>query len=339
MFGSSSAGKTTIATLTQHIWGVPRDKCFVGAGHSFSEADHEYNVSKTTFPLIIDDADMIFNPKNEDLASVFKNSVLNKYVGGGYSPVTGRYQNIPALSAPVVTSNNVKPNYSALGARMHTIEFIMKTPRTMHEQQAFSKKFDPENDYGPLARLKPIGRYAGNIMMDTDALIDEPWKKASEYLWNKIYDYAKRPMPKWLEKCGEVAGLSEALEAEESEFYARFYGLVLDKADVGVHKESGTDIIIPNTIKQKIDYIVKCGVEPWLTYSILTHGEYKGKEVVDIDGGISLAMQEKYGVSVILKILANNFEGKYTTRKRGGKPIKVARWEYDEFLKIFSNEE
>lgn len=345
LYGSSRAGKTTTAQLSSHIWGRRLQDCFVGAGELHSEASYGKNISEHTFPVVLDEAERIFNPRNEGLASVFKNSVLYQNARGRYSPVTKTYENIPALSAPIITSNASQPTNAALGGRMHSIEYIMTRPRSKEEIMEFNRKFDPENDNGPLKALNCLGAFAANYVMANPELIDEPWEKLSEILWDAIYEYGSTEMPDFMVNYGGETGLEEAWEEEEEELSSNFKTLILRKADWGSNYVNGEDHTEPTqetplTMEDRVKDVIFHNKEPWLNYNVPSRGRNAGKHFVEISSGISQEMYKEYGIRPSLKILCNELHGEIViTKDKFRKSSKVARWELEDFLGLFRTEE
>jgi hypothetical protein len=338
LYGTSRAGKSTIGALVQHIWGVTRNKCFIGTGGVGSVASFGRQLSQHTFPLVLDEAENIFDPQNRELASVFKNGVLYTFTRGRYSPQTGRFENIPALSAPIITSNSGTPKNAALGARMHSVEYFMDRPRTAGEQHVFSELFNPMSDFGPLSRLKALGSFAAEYMISHEGLVDIPWQESSEEIWSELYDYAGIDMPEWIAKCGKVKGFEEAFEAEQSEDANIVHDIILRSVDRYVATNAAKEIVV-RTPEVKAEMAAKGSIEPWLSYVAPKTGKFAGKEFVDIGMGITHAIKKEYGIVRDLNVLGGQIGAEVTRVRRGKSRVWVARMTYNDYLEMFKSED
>lgn len=332
LFGSSRAGKTIIALLAAHIWN--RSDIFLGAGSLHSEASYGRNISQHTFPVIFDEGARIFTDKKTQLPEVFKNSILYPTARGRYNPNSGKYENIPSLSAPIITSNEHEPRSAALGARLKSLEFLLNNSRKPEEMKEFNKKFDPEKIPGPLTKLKAIGEYTAHHMLDNPKLIEKDWEKLSKEIWESIYEYAGVKMPVWMEKYESAAGLQEAWDEESNEIHTMFRKLTLRNAQPTPLYNKSEHKCIPVTILDKIEDVLFNSRETWIYYFKPKTGINSRKKFVEIDAGICKDMMKEFHMDISLKILANDLGGKMITVKHGSKSVKVARWGYNDFIKL-----
>ena len=328
LFNSSRAGKTILGFLALHIWNGTDN--FVGAGGLHSEASYGRNISQNTFPVLFDEGDRVFTDTKSSLPDVFKNSVLYPYARGRYSPVTGRYENIPALSAPIITSNKHEPRSAALGARLKSLEFLLSKPRTSEEMKEFNKEFDPERMPGPLTKLNVIGAYTAHYMLDNPDLIGKDWEDVSKEIWESIYEYGGLNIPLWMKEYKAAGGLEEAWENEENDIYNMFRKLVLRNAKPEPEYDQDEKVKIPITTFDKIEDVLIYSKETWIEYFRPKTGKNKGKEFVEIDAGICKDMMKEFKMDISLKIIESNLNGKITVSKR----MKVIRWEYKKFVEL-----
>ncbi len=328
LYGQSRTGKTIIGFLVSHIWN--RDDCFVGAGSIHSEASYGRNISQHTFPVVLDEGARVFTDTKTNLPDIFKNSVFYPVVRGRYSPFTHRYEDIPSLSAPIITSNYNEPQSAALGARLKSLEFLRTKPRTSNEIKEFTEKFDPENRTGPLKKLSFIGCYVANYMIDNQELIKKPWEQVSKEIWQSMYEYSSLSTPSWMKEYKTASGLQESWEAEDNEKYTMFRNLVLRNADPYIPAENEK----PISVYDKIHDVVMNSRETWIESKEMSRGPNKGKMVVEIDSGICKDIMIKFNMEISFKMLINDLEGKIVVTKRNNKSIKVARWLYEDFIKL-----
>ena len=303
LYGQSRTGKTIIGFLVPHIWN--RDDCFVSAGSIHSEASYGRNISQHTFPVVLDEGARVFTDTKTSLPDIFKNSVFYPVVRGRYSPITHRYEDIPSLSAPIITSNFHEPQSAALGARLKSLEFLRKKPRTSKEMNEFTGKFDPENRTGPLKKLRSIGCYVAHYMIDNQELIKKPWEQVSKEIWQSMYNYSDISMPPWMKEYKTASGLQESWEAEDNETYTMFRNLVLRNADPDcIPAKNETQKAI--TVYDKIDDVVMNSRETWIESKILSKGPNKDKMIVEIDSGICKDMMKQFNMEISFKMLIND---------------------------------
>jgi hypothetical protein len=332
LYGTSGAGKSTIALLSSHIWDIPIIEADVGAGLLHSQASYGRSISQNTYPIIIDEAEGVFDPKNAEIGRLFKTSIFKTVARGRYSPLTGRYEKILSLSPQILTSNIKPPSDGAIGARFYNLDFFTEKPRKESEMNAFEGIFLPPSTNGPLQILKHLGNFVGCYVLANPELIDMEWKESSKILMEALYEYGGRPLPEWLSEVGEAKGREEAWKAEDDAIINRFTNLILRKADPNVFDEDRKQKNYL-TVIDKVNDVIKMSREPWIYYHSPNKGTLAGKEYVIATGGIEIAFEKEYGIAYSRKVLAQKLGGDDTRLNNR----RVIRWEYREFLKLFDS--
>lgn len=198
LHGTLRAGKATMAVLSCHIWDQEFNKQFITPGLVYSESSLSELVSQSTFPLIFKDGNGLFRKK---LLNIFENAVCSLTVRDKYNPVLARGIPVPALASMIITSNEKPPKNDYFGEDLHALEFKRNRLRTEKEMQLFNKRFNPENNEGPLRKLKAIGAFTANYLEANPEIIELPWKEAAEVVWRAIYEHAGIEMPGWMNGC------------------------------------------------------------------------------------------------------------------------------------------
>lgn len=330
--GKANSGKTTVASLSIYMWRLSRTDAFLATGQIDTVARMGNAISKTTYPVIFDEGDIIFSQKKSDVAALFKSSI---YESNARTVMDSNRKEtiIPALSSIVFTSNHATPKDASLGRRMHTFEFSVDHPRSKEEKEKFHEAFDPEKSNGPLKKLGVIGDYMATEMIENPENIRKPWFDVVKSVWIKMYQEVGLEIPEWLENPEMPTGLEEAWESEEEKLFITFKKLVL-QYDTSKAYES-YDETNHKTQRQRVEEVIYGSKAPWLQYYKPQKGKDAGKLFVTVDSGILLDMEKEFGFSCELKMIAEDLKGTYGSKSINGKNRKVAYWELKAFLAMF----
>lgn len=198
MYGSHSSGKTSIAMLGCHIWDQKYWKQLVGSGMIHSAPNFGYHVNQSTFPIVLEDGWMVFRKK---LLDTFEKAVYGIYARMPYNSFYGKLMPVPALAPMIIATTENPPENDYIGEDLHVLEFKIDKFRTENEMSEFSQRFNPENDNGPLRKLKAIGAFTANYIKANPEIMDMPWKEAAEVVWRAIYEVTGMEMPSWMNGC------------------------------------------------------------------------------------------------------------------------------------------
>lgn len=140
--GESGVGKTYgYLQAGLFMLGVEEPKEFIVSGGSNSKAQISKNLAKTTFPVLIDEGDRIFN--DEALTSLLKHSIQGLYSRDVTDMDTNRLVKEPALAPLGFSANNIfyDTEKGGLTNRVITLPFYTKDVPTMEAKLSFEKQY------------------------------------------------------------------------------------------------------------------------------------------------------------------------------------------------------
>ena len=135
LYGTTRTGKTTIAKLSCFIWSRIIDEQLSSGSHVHSTHQYGRAISKSTFPIIVDEGEGLFN--TTELSSLVKTATHNISARSKYNSNMNREEEIMALSLSILTSNYNKPNDGALGARIDLIKYTSNNIRSKGQRDDF----------------------------------------------------------------------------------------------------------------------------------------------------------------------------------------------------------
>lgn len=332
LYGTTRTGKTTIAKLVSYFWNRNIDEQLTSGSHVHSTYQFGRAISKSTFPIIIDEGEAIF--QNDELKSLLKTSTHNISARSRYNSSLQQEEEIMALSQSIITSNYSKPNDGAVGARLDLFKYTANEVRSKEVRDQFENRFQPDVQNGPLNVLKYIGNYVAiRIKQDPD-LLNEDWLKLSKQLWTEMYQLAGMQIPEWMSKIALPDSVEESFEDEISFYESNIKALILRNASPNIYeKDKGPKEWI--TPKDKAIDVVYKSREPWIHLHDPSTGKHAGKKFVLIEKSIETDLKKDKGIDIQLDRIAEILNGKITRKTINKRKIKVAVFGYGEFLDMF----
>jgi hypothetical protein len=133
-YGWTRTGKTTLGNIVLAVWNLMSDSKYKVP---FTKVDTEARfgniLSRTTFPLIINEVSSLGDEKRRSLLEMFKNATETTIARGKYFQKSN-YVDIPALSACVLTGNSRPPQDSGFLARIIRCVFTKDDEHTANNQ-------------------------------------------------------------------------------------------------------------------------------------------------------------------------------------------------------------
>jgi len=336
LYGTTRTGKTTIAKLSCFMWSRIIDNQLSSGSHVHSQYQYGRAISKTTFPIIVDEGEGLFS--TPELSSLVKTATHAKSARSRFNSNLQREEEIMAFSLSIITSNYSKPNDGALSARMDVLNYTSSDIRSKKKRTEFEKKFKPDVQHGPLKVLHYIGDYVAAQITTDPNFLKEDWLELSKKLWKEIYVHAGIDMPEWMVNIGSPESVEEGFENEKSHYEANIKAFILRNAEPHIPiidsslPVTGKDYISP---RNKAEDVVLNSREPWIYYHNPHSGPDAGKEYVFLEKSIETDLKKEKHIDIRLERIAELLGGKVQRKTVKGKKKHVAVFEYREFLDLF----
>src|SRR5690606_11597608 len=133
-------------------------------------------VSKDTYPVLVNEVGSLYETgrlsRYKFISETIKHGVESTTIRGKFIE-QNRYEEIPALSPLILTSNYAPNNDGAFGRRFISIHFPKDEKKEVDEEENFKKMFQEKKGY-----LKVLGDFAMQyISKDPSVLLKEDWKE------------------------------------------------------------------------------------------------------------------------------------------------------------------
>ena len=185
LFGTTRAGKSTVSKMPCFFWCLDLNDQTTSGSHIHSRYQFGKVISRSTFPIIIDEGEGLFD--NTELLSMVKTSTHSLSARARFNSNLQREEEIMAFAPSIITSNYNKPNDGAVGARIDLLTYTTSKIRSKKDREQFDKKFKPNVQNGPLKILKFIGDYVASKIIE----IELYWMMIG---WNYRKTFGKRYM-------------------------------------------------------------------------------------------------------------------------------------------------
>lgn len=332
LYGTTRTGKTTIAKLVSFFWNRNIDEQFTSGSHVHSTYQFGRAISKSTFPIIIDEGEAIF--QSDELKSMLKTSTHNTSARARFNSSLQQEEEIMALSQSIITSNYNRPNDGAVGARLDLFKYTANEVRSKDLREQFENKFQPDVQNGPLNVLKYIGNYVGSRIKQESDLLDEDWLKLSQRLWQEMYELAGIQMPEWMSNIAFPDSVEESFEDEISHYESNIKALILRNASPHLYEKKGEpkEYITP---RDKAENVVLNAREPWIRCHNPSTGKDAGNKFVLIEKSIETDLKKDKNIDIQLDRIAEILNGEIARKTINGHKRNYAVFNYDKFLDMF----
>ncbi len=333
LFGTTRAGKSTVSKMPCFFWSRDLNDQTTSGSHIHSRYQYGKVISQSTFPIIIDEGEGLFD--NTELLSMVKTATHSLSARARFNSNLQREEEIMAFAPSIITSNYNKPNDGAVGARIDLLTYTTSKIRSKKDREQFDKKFKPNVQNGPLKILKYIGDYVASKIIEDPSLLDYDWLELSKNLWKEMYEYADMKMPYWMINIAHPESVEESFEDEQSYYETNIKALILSKADINniVYNESTeNDFISP---KDKVKDVVLNSRWSWIYYYAPTTGVNAGEKFVRITKAIETDLRKDKQINVQLNRIAELLGGKMARKLHNGRKINLAEFEYNKFINSF----
>ncbi len=325
-YGSRDTGKTTIgAQIILSIWNPPEEARIVrGGGDADTKAKHGRLRSLTTFPVVVNEVEGIFN--NNDLLEDYKNAVENRFVRGKHAH--GVYIEIPSLAPFFMTMNGQLPLDEAVRKRFFGIHFSLSDRISKEEMEKFKEEILPR-----LEELRFLGYFVFKKISENPELLRENWQILSTRLLREAFKFAGLEVPDWINEFYEGETEEELNEALNEEIRSRLleninnlYSKYISRIEIIA--ENSNDLHA-SSLETRLRALLQEGFIPWAFSKdddlIITTAVMKILKDCGVDS---------------LKSLAERFGWKYGNIKISkNRVVKAIRVPLSEFVRFLSGGE
>lgn len=336
LYGTTRTGKSTIAKLACFIWLKSIEQQVISGSHVHSTYQFGRAISKSTYPIIIDEGEGLFN--TIELSSLVKTATHATTARSRFNSTLNREEEIMAFSLSIITSNYSKPNDGAISARMDVLNYTSSNIRSREKRSEFQSKFRPDVQEGPLKVLHYIGDYVAAQITTDPSLLDEDWLTLSKRMWKEMYAHADISMPEWMVKIGSPESVEEGFEEEKAHYESNIKALILRNAEPHIPR---SDSSLHSTEKQyisprdKAKDVILNSREPWIYYHNPKSGTDAGKEFVLLEKSIETDLKRDKNIEIRLDRIAELLGGTMQRKIVNGRKKQVAVFKYKDFLDLF----
>ena len=334
-YGKAGSGKTTMARIGLYFWGLPSVENDIGGSEADTIARLGKQVSKSTFPMIINEPNAIFNKKT--LTETMKTAVERTNARRRFEGKT--FQTILSLATIQFTSNFSLPNEEGLSRRFLQILYTHNEKKTKAEKEEFMKTFRMDvptecrfND------LKPLANFALDYIKEHTEVLKLDWEKLSNKLIMQAYIRCARQVPTWL--LGFVESITDDdLDEEESEelrmFFLEEINKKINRIDSDVYESpAGRNPKYVKTGDDFKDRVFNVINEQLIPYMGIHHSTKTDADYVYFTTGLKKALHSANQVCYDVKSIAELLGWKYGTVKINGKVIRVMRVRFEKFIRF-----
>lgn len=320
LYGWGKTGKTTLGMLVSKIWNRST-KMKKGFSNIDTIPRLGEAISKDTYPVLVNEVGSLYETgkyrKYTSVLETIKHSVESTTVRGKFID-SKRYEELPALSPLILTSNYSPPSEGGFGRRFISIHFPENEKKEVQEEERFNKLLQEKERY-----LKVLGDFAMQyVSIDPSILLKEDWKELARKILIEFYQYADKEVPEWIEYFIEQRDPID--ESNERTMFA-LRAFLVDKINSACSK-NGKNIDLFNTIEEKLRFCLDHSLIPFLHRITIRRGsDYGAKsdtiaitcDIVDeINSGWNKKIENITSLKDIGVQLGFNYDGKYVNRKK-----------------------
>jgi len=323
--GERNTGKTTLAQIgCYYLWNreITRLSSSVSADNEYygdnvaTEYRYSVAVSQSTFPIVINECNKIFN---DFMINLIKGKVESTTVRSRYEK--GRIKSYLALASVIYTLNpSPRVNwekYELVPKTIWRIEFTTAEVIPNEKSDQFNREILPK-----LKKLGAIGRFVASYMLENPELIKTPnWIDLADKLLEELYRYADMEFPDWLKIIYMAKTIEENIEEKRIaiiqalrkniiDYYTKYISrLFVYTSNDQYHVLDPENIPLEAKIKialeqQLLPYIIKVGENQYLiTSKILSEKDFENLQITSLrDLAEILGIPDKYNPRKPLRI-------------------------------------
>lgn len=257
MFGQGQSGKTTLGLLVMHVWNRP-STLKKGFNNIDTPARFGETVSKDTYPVLVNEVGSLYETgkfrKYTGIIELIKHSVESTTARAKFVE-QNNFQDIPALSPLILTSNYAPPNEGGFGRRFISIHFSKDEKKEDDMRAQFDKLLEEKKRY-----LKTLGDFVAQyVAKDPSILLKEDWKNIAKEVLVSFYKFADLEVPEWIDYFIEQKDAVD--ESNENTMFAlRSFLIIRINETYSRHKDKET---AGNTLSERLRYCLENELIPF----------------------------------------------------------------------------
>lgn len=335
LYGQSQSGKSTLGQMVLYMWNEPDDETNSLGGGSFdTEARIGGALSRTTFPIVVDEPGGVF--ARDALVEIIKNAVMKKIVRSkykeGYLGAVGSY-------APVILTSNIHaPPDGAFNRRMQTLRFTYEEKKSDEEITQFEELYQLNSPTKcRLNALKSVTQAVACEIRADPKILEKNWKDAADHILRLIYTDAGMDIPEWLMQWSKIETMDD-LDNEQRESIRILLAKRINQqikltplvdADYRPVEKFTTDKIKSNNaFKDDVWHVVNEGLVPWM---VPFQDKKDNEKYVCLTSEFRKELEKELKVSQPLKGIAELMGWEYQA-VRLPDPKKVIKIRFDKFV-------
>lgn len=279
LYGNGQTGKTTLGGIIMNIWNFDSVNRSCGFTNVDTPAKFGHFVSSDTYPKMVNEAgSMYYNKfgKYTPIIEMVKSSVESLTARAKFVDYKN-YQEIPALSPLIFTSNYALLSDGSFNRRFISIHFLEEEKKGERDQKAFERLLNQKKEY-----LKVLGDFTMQfIERDPKVLLKEDWENIAKAILNELYKLAGLEVPEWIDYFVEqkdaidegtektTFALRSFLVSKINDLYSRHSGSTRDTSDYYPDE---------NELIRKLRYCIDNGLVTFIQHKVIP--ERKIEEII-----------------------------------------------------------
>jgi hypothetical protein len=322
MFGWGKSGKTTLGLLVYMIWNRST-KLRKGFSNIDTIPRLGEAISNNTYPVLVNEIGSLYETGRFDrykaIKETIKHCVESTTVRGKF--IDQKYEEIPALSPLIFTSNYAPHNDGGFGRRFISIHFPKDEKKEVDEEENFKKLLHEKKRY-----LKVLGDFAMQyIFNDPSVLLRKDWKDIAKGIIIEFYQFADKEVPEWIEYFVEQRDAID--ESNEKAMFA-LRSFFVTKINETYSRHKGADNMA-NGLTERLDYCLKHELISFLH-------DMKGHIIITHSIFDEINVKNRIENITSLKDIGLQLGLEYTSRYINNKKMRVLTGPLDKLLKFIN---
>lgn len=335
LYGKAQSGKTTLGEMVQYMWTEPSNENNMGGGDFDSVAKVGRNLSKFTFPIVVNEPAGAF--KRVSIQEIIKTAIERTTSRGRHE---GRaYRMISAFGPVIFTANHFIPDDDALLRRLIILNFTHSEKKEENEKKEFKEKFQMENPKKCLLNaFKAITQEASQELISEPSLLELNWKELADTLILRIYSAIGQNPPKWIMQWSKSETMDD-LDEEHREDIRIFLLNQINKAQGRVQLvdeeyrpintlDESSNVKDPDHFKSKVWRVLNERLIAWM----IPHNQ-NNIDYVCLTVGFKKEVQQELKICQPLKGIAELMGWEYKA-VRIPEPTKVIKISFKKFVEF-----
>jgi hypothetical protein len=329
-YGITKSGKSTLGIIALAVWrkhkSTDKKDHQLGFNNIDSVARFGNAISKSTYPVLANEAGGLTNEKFNFIVEMIKHAVENQTARGKF--VDGSYNNIPALSPFILTANYSPPSDPAYRRRVLLLHFAKEELHQEKEANEFKQWLSENIDI-----LGTLGDFAAKYVIDhPDVLATKQWEDIAKIILTELYKTAGKEAPSWLNYLVEQKVIEET--SEETHFELRAFLMDIITNAYSRHIKTLTpnqEVVLDISFTSRLNFCLDNELIPFLHKHINRNNQSEIAITADI---FTELKKRKIENLTHLRDLGNELGFEYCQRKIGGRQTKVVCGDRNKFIKF-----